>query len=215
MIDLPEDEPELVELLIQYLYENEYEPRLYREVSSKEEHDETTSTILVVGGRKDADYHYGFPHTCGYNCLGRRHLVCPHHRCGRESCGKTCVNFICETCCSLKGSDSKQLLLHAQMYSMGDKFDIKGLKELAHKKFKVACALHWDRSDFFIAANYACTSTPDSDKGLRDVIGWALNQRTRVLDDPDAQSLLNEFNGVATSVLKWQAATSRERARLD
>ena len=98
VIDLPEDEPEIIKLLIQYLYEAEYSP------------------ILPTGGRdtsaaappREPSYHYDFPHSCrggsDHPMFGRPILcmkinVCPHHTCADDDAWSICCqNFSCERC---------------------------------------------------------------------------------------------------------------------
>ncbi|KAJ6197807.1 hypothetical protein J3E72DRAFT_395355 [Bipolaris maydis] len=67
ILDLPEDEPETVKLLIQYLYEGEYEPQLPPAAESLS----TTAIYTPVkrgkSSSKKPDYHLVFPHTCSYD----------------------------------------------------------------------------------------------------------------------------------------------------
>jgi hypothetical protein len=57
-VDLPEDERSIVKLLVQYLYEGEYDPKL----PDSDCMDEVRE--IVYTGRKLSGYHYKFPHTC-------------------------------------------------------------------------------------------------------------------------------------------------------
>jgi hypothetical protein len=209
-IDLPKDDPYYVKLLIQYMYEGEYDPKL------------PDNDCMEVAGevhfteRRSNGYHYKFPHNCnrithGGNCAIP--LVCPHHRCDGNPCypGK-CVDFICESCCPdarrtlppAKGT-ATQLLRHAKMYEIGDKYGVIGLKELAREKFLRATAKYWNDEQFAPAAYYAFNTTPEEDKGLRDVVSNTISAHMELLNKPAVETLLTEFNGLAVGLLKMRA----------
>jgi hypothetical protein len=80
-IDLPEDEPQLVQLLLEYIYEGEYDPRLPRDEAR-----ELPDGPPVVTAPKESNYHYGFPHTCKLSCPSPEHRVCHHHSCLQKIC---------------------------------------------------------------------------------------------------------------------------------
>lgn len=60
---------------------------------------------------------------------------------------------------------------HAQMYSVGDYFQIPGLKTTAQRYFRVALGCVWSRYAFYVTVDEVYTSTPASDRGLRDIVG--------------------------------------------
>ncbi|RYO37466.1 hypothetical protein AA0111_g2145 [Alternaria arborescens] len=149
--DLSEDEPEIVKLLVQYLYEGEYD---------------VTLTDMA---------HLALP-------------VC-------------CPDWASRT----KGIVASQLLVSAKMYGIGDKYDVPGLKQLALAKFSFACEKYWESQQFAPAAHYAFSTTPESDKGLRDIVAKTIADHMKTLNSPVAEALLNEFNGLAMGVLKIRA----------
>ena len=62
-------------------------------------------------------------------------------------------------------------LRHARMYAIGDRYDISPLKDLAKSKFGVTVCRDRPSTDIFLdLIEYVHTSTPDSDRGLRDPI---------------------------------------------
>lgn len=201
-IDLPEDEPQLLQLLFDYIYEGEYDPRLPRNGARA-----LPGGGPVVTALKKPKYHYRFPHTCVPGCPGSDYKVCHHHNCGPETCGEACHNFICELCCAtiFMGGEPEQLLLHAKMYSAGDKYIVDGLKELAKEKFERSCNSHWDAEYFAPAAHYAFSSTVDSDRGLRDLVIKSIGNHINLLNKPEVEALLYEFNDLAVGLLKRNA----------
>ncbi|KAF2107103.1 hypothetical protein BDV96DRAFT_309347 [Lophiotrema nucula] len=200
-IDLPEDEPEIIKLLMQYFYEAEYESLL------------PTVTQVNLSPPKSP-----FPHTCrrggpfGANFIKCeiRH-PCQHHRCGLH-CNWDCFGFVCRQyhpssnagpTNTANGGCAEQLLLHAKMYAVADKYQVVGLKDLAKEKFERACKQFWNSEDHFItAAEHVFSSTPDSDKGLRDIITSTLASHPELIDIPGIDVLMSKDNGLAYGLVK-------------
>jgi hypothetical protein len=218
-IDLPEDEPLVVKLMIQYFYEGEYDPKLpdggcMDMVKARLPVPPSTTPKKRVGGHGGYTFTYGFPHSCSRNHYGDCDIaVCPHHICGIQ-CDTNCREFTCRHCDPgpapapthppAQGGAS-QLLLHAKLYEIADKYDVSGLKELAREKFLRACTQFWSSELFAPAAHYAFSTTPEKDKGLRDVISNIISQHMTLLNKPAVEALLTEFNGLALGVLKMRA----------
>jgi hypothetical protein len=204
-VDLPEDDPKITKLLVQYIYEGEYEPKLPDGGCMPEECKE-----IVYTGHRNSNYTYKFPHTCIGHCTTR---VCPHHMCPNHCAGK-CTDLICQSCCPNTtrqvllppaNGDASQLMLHAQMYEIADKYDVTGLKELAREKFLRACAKYWNDDHFAPAAHHAFTSTSEDDYGLKKVVSSTISQHMALLKKPEVEALLTEFNGLALGLLKARA----------
>jgi hypothetical protein len=141
----------------------------------------------------------GFGSSGSYACSSDQ--LCPHHRCGSD-CRHTCREFTCETCVlpNLNGRSS-QLLTHAKMYELADKYEVVGLKDLAKKKFSRGCKRFWDTPDFPIAAFHAFSTTPESDNGLRDCVSRAIGTNMQLIRKPKIRVLLMKFNDVALGIL--------------
>lgn len=215
-VDLPEDEPATIKLLLQYMYEGEYEPKLPDGLSTKqnwrEGHGDPAKRFTVVG-TKMTPYHYRFPHTCIGTCPNQ-YQVCQHHECRQSTCREHCVDFVCKICCPHASAgvalppadgDATQLLLHTQMYEIADKYDVSGLKEMAREKFLRACFEYWDDEHFAPAAHYAFSTTPEDDFGLREIISHIISQHMTLLNKPAIEALVANFNGLAFSLLKTRA----------
>ena len=170
---------------------------------------------IVYTGKRKGGYNYNFPHTCAYDCgeSESKFSICPHHFCGNH-CSGDCVDFICKRCCpgapalrippSAEG-DVTQLMLHAQMYEIADKYDVTGLKELSREKFLRASAKFWDDELFAPAAHYAFSTTPEDDDGLRGVVNNITSQHMCLLNKPAIEALAREFNGLSFGLLKARA----------
>lgn len=183
--------------MIQFLYEGEYEPPLPHEPPPPRP-ERTTEGKLC---------HYEFPHTCERGCQDSSRIVCPHHRCGYQ-CRYNCKAFVCTTCQPpVHPAEGKadQLLSHAILYEIADKYDVKGLKELAREKFSRACAKFWDTEEFVAAAKHAWSTTPIEDRGLREVIIKTIAEHMNLLNKPDVMELLTEYSGLAVGVMELRA----------
>lgn len=62
------------------------------------------------------------------------------------------------------------LQLHAQMYAMADRFGIEDLKLLIQEQFEVLQRTDHEKDDFAAVIREVYISTPDSDRGLRDLV---------------------------------------------
>ena len=198
-VDLPGDDPVIVKLLIQFLYECEYEPKLPNEFGGR-------IPLIVPVSRS---YHYTFPHTCERTgvCDSSNWRVCNHHRCSESLCGNDCRGFICEKCTGVSDTSSPDdLLLHAKMYEIADKYDVSGLKILSREKFSRSCIKYWDHGVFPIAFEYALSSTPDKDQGLREVLCRTIVAHTTLLDQATTERILSEHSTFAYQLTRQLAA---------
>jgi hypothetical protein len=217
-IDLP-DEPAVIKLLMQYLYEGEYDP-LLPDIESLGTIGKAAAKVRPAKALDGKNYNYGFPHTCDSHGHCYSNYVCPHHVCrpfsqgiflgnGSRGCDFRCKAFNCNICNplappvpSLNGT-SDQLLTHAKMYEIADKYDVVGLKDLVKEKFGRSCQHFWDEPTFASAAHYAFLTTPDHDEGLRDIISRTITDHIKVLvKKPEIKVLLKEFNDLAYGLLK-------------
>lgn len=62
------------------------------------------------------------------------------------------------------------LTIHATMYSLGDKYEVERLCERAKEKFQSCLYDHWNSEDFIEAVQIVYSTTPDTNRGLRDVV---------------------------------------------
>ncbi|PVI05400.1 hypothetical protein DM02DRAFT_668342 [Periconia macrospinosa] len=200
LIELKEDEPEVIELLLEYLYSGDYN-------TPDSKNDEAVLTPSKPAENEYGQiYSYEFPHTCQGHGSG---IVCPHHECERphlrrpgyanyvnefecEDCMMTCINY---------GTDAA-LLTHSKMYEMADKYSISGLKYFVMLKFQACCKAFWNSPMFPLTAHHAFISTPENDKGLRDIITNTISMHMELLKKPEVEALMLEFNGLAFSLLK-------------
>lgn len=91
------------------------------------------------------------------------------------------------------------------MYEVADKYDVVGLKDLVIEKFSIYCRNLWNDPIFTTAAHYVFSTTPDSDKGLRDIVTKTISEHmTELIEKPEVEALLTQFNGLAYGLLKMK-----------
>ncbi|KAI4666976.1 uncharacterized protein J4E79_001657 [Alternaria viburni] len=191
-VDLPEDDPAVIKLLFQWIYEGDYEPTADQAPADQEPVWPSTECEAK------------FPHRCCNGWGSCQTTVCTHHTCGTD-CDRDCNSFTCRSCepGAEASEEEKELLIHAKMYEIADKYDIPGLKDLVKVKFRLACKLSWNTLAFGNAAHYAFSTTPDDDKGLRDIVTDTIAAHMKaLLKLPEIGALLIEFNGLAYDLLK-------------
>ncbi|KAF1848768.1 uncharacterized protein K460DRAFT_393764 [Cucurbitaria berberidis CBS 394.84] len=198
-IDLPEDEPAIIRLLVQFLYECAYD--IHPPVRSL-----SSSAPQVQPWFPHSCHTRGAQYSLHFPC---KKELCEHHICGTH-CRSKCSDFTCSVCDDLRPHRSaaeyaSRLLVHAKMYEVGDKYQVTGLKELARENFQAACAVSWDDEQFAVAARHVFTSTPESDGGLRGVVMEVLRARRGVLTKPCVGAFLRQHPGVMYELLAGNA----------
>jgi hypothetical protein len=116
------------------------------------------------------------------------------------------------------GGKPDQLPPHAKMYSIGNKYIVDGLEELAKQKFERSCNSYWDTEHFDPAAHYVFSSTIDSDRGLLNLVIRTMCDHINILNKPEIEALLYESNDIAVGLLKVKAQAimwNRSEARRD
>jgi hypothetical protein len=102
---------------------------------------------------------------------------------------------------AIKGTGD-QLLFHAKMYKVADKYDVEGLEDFAKQEFSRACQHFWDSPEFSIAAHYAFSTTLDHNKGIRGIVSTAISEHMELMEKPEIKVLLTQYNGLALSIIE-------------
>lgn len=99
-------------------------------------------------------------------------------------------------------TNTPNLALHSKMYAAGDQYGVPGLKALALDKFKIQLTRHWDSPEFAEAIHIVYSSTPASDKEMREAVADTLGWHSQLLDQPEIEVAILEINGLAYELLK-------------
>jgi speckle-type POZ protein len=93
------------------------------------------------------------------------------------------------------------MIFNVEVYSIADKYGVLALKSRAKEKFDRIVKTCWDIDDFAHAITEVYSSTPSTDRGLRDtVIEVARNNISTLLEKKDFRSVLEETVGFAADV---------------
>lgn len=206
-INLPDDEPAIVKLAVNYFYTGDY-------TCDPQEPTDLSSPVLTSGEKpshneEGESYTYDFPHSCSDRGRRKQCLpLCPHHQCGTGYCDNECFDFVCGSCEDGDYSPrskhkhlAEDLLVHTKAYEIADKYNITGLKELSKEKFRKGCEKYWYTDPFRVSAKYAFSTTVEEDKGLRDIVIDTVAKHTILIREPQIQVLMKEFGDLALGVL--------------
>lgn len=99
---------------------------------------------------------------------------------------------------SASSSDHQELhheiVLHAEVYVLAERYAVDGLKKLALEKFKNACRREWNARAFIAAARTAYDGTRESDVQLRESVVEAMyRNRIALLKDAGCKEKLQDM----------------------
>ncbi|KAI8633609.1 BTB/POZ protein [Xylariaceae sp. FL1651] len=78
------------------------------------------------------------------------------------------------------------MVFNAQVYSIADRYIVPALKKYAKEKFSSAIRCGWSMDDFPLAIAEAYSSTPEEDRGLRDLVVETCNKNLNQLSKNQA-----------------------------
>ena len=112
------------------------------------------------------------------------------------------------------GSDQARvspMIFHVKVYSIADKYDVVALKSQAKEKFEKAAQSCWNMEDFPPAISEVYSSTPATDRGLRDlVVEIVCTHIDALLLRQDFRNVLEETIGFAADVTQFIASAFKE-----
>lgn len=101
-------------------------------------------------------------------------------------------------------SGAHHAVLHADMFAVADKYDIAALGDAAKTKFEEASNIvGLDNGNYLDVFRYVYSTTPESNRGLRDVVVGQIRTRgCRIMADAALNSRLEEIVST-TPQLAW------------
>lgn len=191
VINIPEDDPQAVELMLHYLYTLDYPQVAVR-----------GQDIATTNGFHADEPKSPVPVSLEYSIENEKFIetAAPPSEAGGELQSlrskkkkkKKQANPV-----NGNGIDtadlpqvSSNLVVHAKVYSLGSKYGVHGLKALSAEKFVKEVEHHWDSDDFLGAAQEAYTSTGEDDRTIRDVVLKAINEHPELLQRKQVQEVI-------------------------
>ncbi|RMY31081.1 hypothetical protein D0866_07544 [Hortaea werneckii] len=112
------------------------------------------------------------------------------------------IKFFSET---LFDSGDAGAIMHAKVYALGSKYQIPSLQNASLKKFEEAAVVAWATDEFVHAVHLVHSTTPDSDKGLRDITARViLEHDDELCNKPAMEAVIRNFDGLAYNLMKEQ-----------
>jgi hypothetical protein len=96
---------------------------------------------------------------------------------------------------------------HAKVYSLTDKYFVKGLKDTARDKFESCMRDAFASSPFYDAVEVVFSTTPDTDAGLRDLVIRRISEEKNkcyLAANPGLDKALKETPDLAYGVLRYE-----------
>ena len=110
------------------------------------------------------------------------------------------------------GSDHSRvspMLFNVNVYQVADKYGVPNLKERAKEKFEKIIETCWEMDDFPLTITEAYSSTPKTDRGLRDpFIRTALKHIEHLLKTEDFVQVLEETVGFSADIFQYSISQS-------
>ena len=106
-------------------------------------------------------------------------------------------------------SQTPNLVIHARLYAIGEKYGVTGLKTLAMRKFEKEVGYHWKSDDFIQAVEEVFTSTVEGDKGLRDIVVDTIARHPDLLDKQQLQDVVKSCDLSFELMMKFRRSLRR------
>ncbi|CAM1504940.1 Fc.00g025310.m01.CDS01 [Cosmosporella sp. VM-42] len=180
-IDLPDDDPLAVKMMVQYFYHLDYSshpPTVANNPSRRPSKEQSQA--------KATTYSFG----AGPASVPATAVGIVHHDMSKRS--KKQIHKILAKDAAEAGNPKPppSLSLHAKVYALGEKYDIQGLKAVAAEKFEEEVKDHWDTGDFLSAAQEVYTSTVEEDRLMRDIVVRVFDEHSNLLDKKSVQDVV-------------------------
>lgn len=107
-------------------------------------------------------------------------------------------------------SPEPNLVLHARVYAAAGYYGLGGMKALALEKLRIQLTRHWDSVEFAEAINVIYTSTPNTDKDIRECVADTIEWHRSLLSKPEVEIAIMDINGLAYELLKRSRRSDAE-----
>jgi hypothetical protein len=100
------------------------------------------------------------------------------------------------------------------MHALADKYHVNGLGEVAKAKFEVCLRHHVNSQDFVTAVQLAYSSTPESNRGLRDAVvnAFLVHFQVKITEVPGLEAKLDTIDELSFLLMKsWPHKTEKSK----
>lgn len=111
-------------------------------------------------------------------------------------------------------SEKAGLVFHAKMYSLADKYNIRGMKAFAQDHFRIRAQGNCRAKEFPAAIRIVYKTTVDEDRGLRDVVVDIISMNMDLLDRLDIKVAVRATANLAFELLMKSREQKIEPVRL-
>ncbi|KAF2023849.1 hypothetical protein EK21DRAFT_80003, partial [Setomelanomma holmii] len=213
-IDLPEDDPEMIRRLITYLYVGDYDPnngQNFSQLLTISQHESSTSTPATHHSRYRKETRSSGIAAWQDNCA----CLTPYAKSNLQpvtvlSGTKAPSDYKVVAKPENASEVNEPLTIHATMYALGDKYQVEGLCDLAKEKFRSCLHHHAHSEDFISAVQTIHSTTPESNRGLRDVVVSAFRSQFNVdiKQIPGAEEKMDSIDELSFALIKsWPVKT--------
>ncbi|KAH7091651.1 hypothetical protein FB567DRAFT_546358 [Paraphoma chrysanthemicola] len=216
IIELPDDDPEIVEHMLQYMYERDYR------LPSEDVHGPHWIRPLYSTSVDLDRLHWDLENLMWRCSTPVIQMLLDRERDPLKQVNQPQSNSseYIAALMSLAQSYSlplgtEDLSIHAKLYAIADKFFVKGLKDAAREKFEKSIRDTFASKHFYDAVDIVFSTTPDHDAGLRDLLAeriMAEKIKFRLGNNGDLDDALKEVPGLAFRVMQCE---EKRRARED
>ncbi|KAI4634246.1 uncharacterized protein J4E87_001418 [Alternaria ethzedia] len=203
-IDLPDDEPEMIRRLIAYLYLGDYDPTDDIGIATFEQLKQYDLNTAAAPAHHPRRYAFGSSQRhdqCACLALNLKNIEQSEMKIEQQ---KKASQYVSHRKPDNSIEITSPLTIHASMYALADKYQVKGLSRLAKTKFRESLDHHVDSEDFIAAVQLTYSNTPETNRGLRDEIVQAFRTyfKVDITELPGLESKLDTIDELAFLLLK-------------
>lgn len=96
-----------------------------------------------------------------------------------------------------------ELITHAKVYALAEKYRIDDLKAVALRKFNEETVKHWARRDLLEATQVVYQSTVETDRGMRDAAVSTFFKHPELLDKQEVQDMFRTLPLLAYDLMMY------------
>ncbi|KAL8722652.1 MAG: hypothetical protein Q9225_000884 [Loekoesia sp. 1 TL-2023] len=217
-IDLKDIDPLMVDKLVHYLYNSNYDDTCLQ-IGGKQdnEDDEENRRGEKDGGRREAPVEEIM--VIDVPVAGIEEPPATEPPATDPPAAETTVEEAGEQTAEAASQNEgpQRLSINASMYIIGDRYDLRELKDLAREKFSIALVDRWDKEDLPDVIRTIYENTLPTDRALRDCLVPTLQKHQRALrNDEDFMEVVKTHGDFAVDLIDaWRNPSQQQTLKLN